>query len=234
MEKLSVYRSENKYCISYAEAMSICNRLNVIIDQDLHSEGQAYMVRSLYYDSLNNIDFSTKLAGTEIRKKIRLRIYSLDDMQCKLEMKHKNGNLQHKVSLILPRSDAEEIVRGNYSVLVRYFSQSETAAYIYKTMVLGGYHPVALIEYNRIAYTYPHYDTRITFDMNIRSSESCFDLFSPSVVYNTILNEGVILEVKYNEKLMKFISDILKPYHLNQISTSKYCLGRNVFYNYFY
>ena len=97
---------------------------------------------------------------------------------------------------------------------------------------MGGYRPVVLIEYDRMAYTYPAYNTRITVDMNLRSSESNLDLFSEKPAYSALLNEEVILEVKYNQKLVRFLSDILRQYHLTQSSVSKYCMGRKIFYDF--
>ena len=80
--ELSVFRCENKYLISYADALSLQRKLDLVLQRDCHSGEQGYTVRSLYFDSLNNLDFYTKLAGTELRKKIRLRIYSPGDTAC--------------------------------------------------------------------------------------------------------------------------------------------------------
>ena len=229
---LSIFRNEKKYLVPYMKAASIRGKLDEILVRDKHSEALGYMVRSLYFDSINNIDYKTKLAGVQKRKKIRLRSYSSDAGKCKLELKEKDGDLQHKVSLWITREDAQELSKLNYSVLTKYFDESKEAVLIYTTMVMGGYRPVVLIEYDRMAYTYPAYNTRITVDMNLRSSESNLDLFSQKPAYSALLNEEVILEVKYNQKLVRFLSDILRQYHLTQSSVSKYCMGRKIFYDF--
>ena len=226
---LSVFRNEKKYILPFRNALSIREKLDEILARDGHSETWGYMVRSLYFDSVNNIDCKTKLAGVEKRKKIRLRIYSGASEKCKLEMKAKDGDLQHKVSLWISREDAQELTKLNYGVLTKYFDESQDAILIYTTMVMGGYRPVVMVEYDRIAYTYPAYDTRITIDMNVRSSESNLDLFSEKPLYTILMKEEAVLEVKYNQKLVRFISDILRQYHLLQCSVSKYCMGRKVF-----
>ena len=100
---LSVFRNEKKYILPFRNALSIRGKLDEILARDGHSETWGYMVRSLYFDSVNNIDYKTKLAGVEKRKKIRLRIYSTASKKCKLEMKAKDGDLQHKVSLWISR-----------------------------------------------------------------------------------------------------------------------------------
>jgi hypothetical protein len=209
-------------------------KFNVILKKDDNSKGNGYIVRSLYFDSMNNYDFNTKLAGTKVRKKIRIRVYDPDDTRCKLEMKKKDGDYSHKISVWITRDDAIELTKGKYHVLQKYFDKSKEAVEIFTVMSLGCYRPVVMIEYQRIAYTYPMYDTRLTFDFNIRSSEANFNLFDKEIMYNTIINNETILEVKYNEKLMGFINETLKPFHLNRISISKYCMGRKIFYDFNY
>ena len=228
-ETLSVFRYENKYIIDKVTSNLIRKKLSKIIKEDNHSCINGYMVRSLYFDSLNNIDFLTKLAGTEVRKKIRIRVYDAKDMKCKLEMKEKIGDSQHKISISITKEDAMKLTKGDFSVLTKYFEKNKEAVRIYTIMSMGCYRPVAMIEYDRIAYVNPVYNTRITFDMNIRATESNFNLFDEKVNYNVVMNNETILEVKYNEKMLEYISNILKPYNLNKISVSKYCLSRKIF-----
>lgn len=78
------------------------------------------------------------------------------------------------------------------------------------------------------------YDTRITLDMNVRSSESNLDIFSPDVRYVPIMREDAVLEVKYSGKLMGFLSALLAQFHLTQGTFSKYCAGRPIFYDFNY
>ena len=147
-------------------------------------------------------------------------------------MKEKDGDLQHKISLWISREDAQELMKINYSVLTKYFEESQDAIIIYTTMIMGGYRPVVMVEYDRIAYTYPLFQTRLTIDTNVQSSESNLDLFSENPLYTILMKEEAILEVKYNQKLVRFISDILRQYHLTQCSVSKYCMGRKVFFDF--
>ena len=229
---LSVFRNEKKYLVPYRIAMLIQRKFDEILARDAHARTSGYAVRSLYFDSINNIDYRTKLAGVEKRKKIRLRLYSPSAEKCKLELKEKDGDLQHKISLWISREDAQELMKIKYSVLTKYFEESQDAIIIYTTMIMGGYRPVVMVEYDRIAYTYPLFQTRLTIDTNVQSSESNLDLFSENPLYTILMKEEAILEVKYNQKLVRFISDILRQYHLTQCSVSKYCMGRKVFFDF--
>ncbi len=232
MKTLSVYRTENKYIINSIQMQNIKAKLDKILKRDFHSQNGSYMVRSLYFDSINNIDFQTKLAGTEIRKKIRIRTYDTHANKCKLEMKAKNGDNQHKISLWITKDDTYQLINRKFDVLKKYFNTNEAAIDIYLTMRLGCYIPVVMVEYERIAYTYPINNARITFDFNIKSSESNFDLFDSNILYNNIMLENIVLEVKYNGKSISFINNILNKFKIVKTSISKYCLSRYIFYDF--
>lgn len=53
------------------------------------------------------------------------------------------------------------------------------------------------MEYDRMAYTYPVYDTRINVDMNLRSSESNLDLFSEKPGYMVLMKEKAVYSIIY-------------------------------------
>lgn len=235
MEKeLYSFRKEIKYVVPLGKAFAIRDRLDRLLERDSHCVDGPYSVRSLYFDSVNNIDFAEKLAGVRDRKKVRLRIYGGDASLCKLEIKQKNDDRQQKLSLIVSESDARELARGNIRALKNYFGDSEIGLKAYGIMARGQYRPVVQIEYDRLAYRYPMYDTRITLDMNVRSSESDMDLFSSEVRYKSVMRENAVLEVKYSGKLMGFLSALFAQFHLTQGTYSKYCAGRPVFYDFNY
>lgn len=235
MEKeLYSLRKEIKYVVPLGKALAIRDRLDRLLERDSHCADGPYSVRSLYFDSVNNIDFAEKLAGVRDRKKVRLRIYGGDASLCKLEIKQKNDDRQQKLSLIVSESDARELARGNIKALRSYFDGSETGRKAYAIMARGQYRPVVLIEYDRLAYRYPMYDTRITLDMNVRSSESDMNLFSSKVCYTPVMRENAVLEVKYSGKLMGFLSALFAQFHLTQGAYSKYCAGRPVYYDFNY
>lgn len=228
MKKLDVRREENKYLISEIESIKIQNKLSKVLNLDSNSKKHGYTIRSLYFDSINDIDYNDKLCGREDRKKIRLRVYDTKSNKCKLEIKKKHGDIQNKISLWIKKEDALKLIDGDYSVLYNYFN-NEDAKYIYSVMTLGCYRPKVLIEYKRIAYTFNEFNTRLTFDFDIKSSESNFNIFDKDINYLNIFDKDIILEVKYNGNLLEFISKILKEYNLKNISYSKYLYSRKIF-----
>lgn len=227
---LAVKRSELKYILSYADAFELKKRLAALLTRDSHSLAGPYRVKSLYFDSLDNLDYQAKLAGENLRKKIRLRIYDEDAQSAKLEWKAKEGQYQEKKSIVVSREDAKALSAGNYQPLLHY--DTPEAARFYAQMVLGCYSPAVVIEYQREAFMHPQYNTRITFDSQIKSSELKLDLFDRNLPWVPAGGQAVVLEVKYNEKLLGFISQCLRGFHLINVSVSKYCIGRHILADY--
>lgn len=219
-----VYRHEYKYLLDAPTAIQLYQELSLFMQPDTFSTKGAYRVKSLYFDSFDQRDYYEKMDGMQTRKKIRIRIYHEDDSFAKLELKAKEENGQYKSSIRISKKDAITISNGDYSPIFSY--DTDKAYQIYTMMVTGNYSPSVLIEYDRYAFIYPEFDTRITFDHHIKATETDFRLFHNPNLYQPILNDQVVLEVKFNQHLMAFIQEILAKYSLNNISVSKYCNSR--------
>ena len=61
------------------------------------------LIRSLYFDSLDDDDYYSKLNGEYVRKKIRLRTYDVSSNKVKLEIKQKIDIHQLKESLVISK-----------------------------------------------------------------------------------------------------------------------------------
>ena len=217
---IAVSRRELKYMMSYADSLKLQSELKQILQIDEHSDQGYYNVRSLYFDSINNIDFFEKISGEQRRKKIRLRIYDSNQDTAKFEIKDKNNDYQKKTSLSISREDALKCIAGHFDVLSKYGEEAER---LYCILELGAYRPVSLIEYERKAYVYPAFSTRITFDRNIRSCGTVYNLWEQEIPFSPVLGEeNVVLEIKFNGYLPEFIKQILAKYYLTNISFSKY------------
>lgn len=224
-----VERSEHKYYISYEVATRLQNELAIFLPRDPHSQLNEYMVRSLYFDTINNQDYYEKINGYETRKKIRLRIYDVHTDVAKLEMKAKDGAYQHKYSMTISKAEGKQLIQGDYGVLLDHAQQVEVATLLFKTMTLGAYQPVVMIEYDRTAYQYQEFNVRLTFDRHVKSCEWNTNLFAEQIDFMPVMTDYVLLEVKYDRILPKFISDILKRYSLSEVANSKYYQGRKIF-----
>ena len=223
---MEVSRKEIKYLISAIQFRQLEKQLVLNMHRDAYARGDGYVVRSLYFDSLFDQDYSDVLDGLETRKKIRLRVYSPDDQKAKLEYKFKQGANQRKSSLILSREQAEWIMSGQYEFL---FQRPEPIAkVIYRDIMCGVYRPKVIIEYDRIAYSAPSNNIRVTFDSHIRASTANLDLFSHEICFTPLIEADVgVLEVKYDGFLFTYLQNALKNLDTRPMAMSKYVLGRS-------
>ncbi|MCI9449829.1 MAG: polyphosphate polymerase domain-containing protein [Clostridiales bacterium] len=219
-----VFREEKKFLISIDEFIKKSHMLNQVMVQDPHNGVHGYIIRSLYFDTVYDSDYFEKLAGIETRRKIRLRIYDPNADFAMLEMKQKQGANQLKRSLKVSRNDAIALTNGDYSPLLSY--RELFAAECYAMMTCRCYRPKTIVQYNRKAFIAKENKIRVTFDNKIAATESCFDLFSPKLNMNPVLDPfDVVLEVKFNGFLLDYIRRMINSIDRSELSVSKYVLA---------
>jgi len=230
---LEVLRQEKKYLINIEQYYYLSRRFSRLLMEDRHSSGDGYLIRSLYFDSLDDNDFEEKIDGIDLRKKLRLRCYGEYPQSAKLEMKQKQGMLQKKRSLTLDKVQSRHLINGDYSVLLE--SNSNFAGECFGLMHMQCYRPKAVVAYTRKVFIAKENETRVTFDHHIRGSESSFDIFSSDMVENIVFDPFlVVMEVKFNGFLLSYIKDVINQVNASEIAVSKYCLGRVVGKNYLF
>lgn len=79
MEILDVLRQEKKYLLSIEQTERMRRSLGRVLEEDAHARQGGYLVRSLYFDTPDDMDFREKSDGIGERRKIRLRIYDPGD-----------------------------------------------------------------------------------------------------------------------------------------------------------
>ncbi len=221
-----VYRQEKKYFMTVYEIKKLSYKLSSIMIEDSHNGADGYKVRSLYFDTINDKDFKEKIDGIALRRKIRLRIYNTSSDFAMLEMKQKEGNYQKKRSLNISKNDASEMAQGRYGCLLKY--KEPFASECYGVLNMFCYRPKAVVEYTRKAYITKENKTRITFDYDIRATESSFELFSKNLNLYPVLDAfNGVLEVKYNGFLLSYIKNLINEADKSELSVSKYCLSRS-------
>ena len=221
MEIFKTFRHEYKYVIPYGDMLELRNKLEKVLTLD---QGKPYFVRSIYFDSPDDIDYYDKQGGEMIRKKLRLRIYDINSDLAKLEIKGKYDIHQLKESLVISKEISKKLINGDYEDLL--LMDNDLAKRIY-VLLQNGYRPKVIIEYDRIAYITTT-STRITFDYNIKKSNDFDNFYSNDINYIELTNPtDVILEVKFDRFLEPYISKILEKYTSRYQSVSKYVMGRN-------
>ncbi len=226
-EVLAVSRKEVKYLLNLPDRLYLLGALDQLLTPDAYGGYNGYTVRSVYFDSITNEDYMDKRNHADEKKRIRVRVYHPDDKVAKFELKRKSFGRELKESVVISREDAQRILKRDYTALLNY--DNPTARYAYDLMTTRLYRPVSLIEYDRRAYTHPHFNTRVTMDNNLRYCDFCYDLFGKNLNFKAALpKDETILEIKYDRFLFRQIQEALSQCDLTRRPPSKFGSSRNI------
>lgn len=222
------YRVEKKYICTNMELAILKARLQAVMSIDKNQkEIDAYQIRSIYFDNYDNSSYFENDAGVDDRKKLRIRVYNKSRKTIKLEVKEKYRNLTKKKSCCINEEEFQKNLLGKCQEFL--YSDREVLRMFAVAILNYGYHPVNIIEYDRTAFTYPIGNVRITFDKNIAASEETNKLFDDNLQKIPLLPvDNHILEIKHDELIPDFILQLLELGNLQQISFSKYYMGRSI------
>jgi len=219
-------RHELKYYINPVELEVLRARLRPVLKLDSHCKnGKPYVIRSLYFDDIDDTSYYGKVAGIMDRDKYRIRIYRYSDKEIFLERKRKMGDLIQKSSTQITRRLCEQIISGDPRGLQTSSNQLLQDMYVQMRMRLM--RPAVIVDYEREAYLHPAENVRITFDMKLRSGLYSQDLFNPNLPTICPHDENVeILEVKFDNYLPDYIGHLLTGIQADRSAVSKYVLCR--------
>ena len=219
---------------------------NVIVDPYAEKmPGNTYTVRSVYFDSFNFGHYFEKIEGISVRKKVRTRVYNeeRENSKCFLEIKRKyeNNQVKNRASLdfsnlprFLEEKDIEKYIRNKKD------AHSNASRFLYFVNRFG-LRPKVLVTYDREAY-FSRFDstTRITIDKNLRKKSYPYfsEMFSEDVL-SRVMEDYVVLEVKFYRGFSKWIQDLIRDLNLPRMALSKYSMSiegknhkRKAFQNY--
>ncbi|MBQ2946572.1 MAG: polyphosphate polymerase domain-containing protein [Bacilli bacterium] len=223
------YRNEIKFVINKDTAEILKNKLSHLMDIDSNStsEDNSYFIRSLYFDDLYSNAYYEKMDGVEYRKKYRIRLYNSDTSFIRLECKYKHENKTSKDQILIDKSICDKIINGNIEDLDISKPSLLTKFVIdYRTRNLK---PSIIVDYKRLAYTYPVSDVRVTFDSKIRSGRYNYNLYDEDLTtYKIIDDNEVVLEVKFNEILPEQIAIVLSTVPMIRQAFSKFAICRSI------
>ena len=220
-----IKRKEIKYLVPIEKMSHLKSIFDNILERDKHGINGTYLVRTQYYDTLEDDDLFDNLSGIIEKKKIRLRTYFEDESTFKLEYKYKYNTDSTKYSLIITRDEAVLMENHKYDFLLN--KKSELALFFYYKLLEGCYRPKTIVEYNRLAYIYPVSRVRITFDTNVRATAYPYGLFDERLNTFPIVSPDIgVLEVKYNEFLPSSLKHILESIDTLPQTNSKYLKAR--------
>ncbi len=232
-------RNEIKYVISEAQATILSTRIRGLLALDMNmTNPEGYLVSSLYFDDVYESSYFEKLAGSEHRTKYRVRTYNGSDSFIALECKEKIGGKIQKQSVRITRSILDGLIRGDFDALAAI--DMPPARDMLALNRVKRLYPKVVVTYLREAYIHPLSTTRITFDKRLQAGWSSTILTGGGTEAYTISNDNayafpisgynatgsVILEIKFDEYLPKFISQALS-HSGPPLAASKYVLCRD-------
>ncbi|MDY3026407.1 MAG: polyphosphate polymerase domain-containing protein [Candidatus Faecivicinus sp.] len=219
-------RHELKYFIHPAEVEALRARLRPVLKMDSHCRGgKPYVIRSLYFDDIDDSAYFDKQSGVMNRDKYRIRIYRYSDQEIFLERKRKLGDLIQKSSVQITRRLCEQIISGDPRGLYR--ANNPLLKDVYAQMRTRLLRPSVIVDYEREAYLHPAQNVRITFDLKLRSGLSSVDLFNPKLATVCPHDENTeILEIKFDNYLPDYISGLMAGTRAERSAISKYILCR--------
>lgn len=218
------FRNELKFLLSSAEDRQLQSVLHSLLAHDPHAGPEGiYHIRSLYLDDLYRTAYRQKMAGVEVRKKYRVRIYDCRNSHIALECKHKNGAYIYKETVPLSPGEYAALTAGDCGFLLRRPQAMARQFYVEaRTRLIR---PCVIVAYDREAFVNDVGTVRITFDRTLTAMEPGQDLFDPAAAGYHVLPPGqTILEVKFTGILPEYIQNIFRAYSYVRTSASKFCL----------
>ncbi|HVO74132.1 MAG TPA: polyphosphate polymerase domain-containing protein [Ignavibacteriaceae bacterium] len=228
-------RLEYKYLVPVSELEKIRNKMAPYILYDkyaLKNENKEYTVRSLYFDTPQLEYYFDKIEGTNIRKKIRIRVY--DEYESSsiafLEIKRKDGDYVSKFRAPLLYRDLNRLLKTREVKDLVICNGSDKGIVNAKMflfwLIQDKLSPTSLVTYDREAFSGKFDDSlRITFDKNLRFLSSAIyeNLFEEKKL-KIVLKDKIILEVKFNHSVPAWLRDIITEFDLLRTSVSKYAI----------
>ena len=220
-------RFELKYLLPHKQAREFVRAISGHVHTDDNAQHDGfYKVASLYYDSPGLLCYWEKLDGEKYRRKVRVRTYGVEPKDAFVEIKQRYNLSVQKRRCRLPIDVAQDtmadIVRGTYRGGADPVSDE-----VFLLTQRYRYEPKLIISYNRMAF-FDDYksDLRITLDRNIRARSLSLDLTKDRLRgHHAIPPTIVLLEVKFNEVMPRWLCTTLNAFDAQIQRVSKYCQG---------
>ena len=158
------------------------------------------------------------------RKKFRIRYYNNDLSFIRLEKKSKWNNLGTKEMVRLSTMQAQAIADGNIDWMVNH--PDPLIHELYVEMKETGLRAKTIVDYTREPFVFPAGNVRVTLDYDIRTGLCSTDFLNPDTPTVPIVDNPIILEVKWDHFLPDIIRDAVHLENRRAAAFSKYAACR--------
>lgn len=228
-------RYEIKYLVPVDALPDLRDEFAARMDADAHGGTSGYGVWSLYYDTIDLRFYWEKIEGLRFRRKLRVRHYGDrstidDDTTVFVEIKQRVNRVTQKRRIALPYRKARELCDGR--VLIDH--EPGEAAFVEEVLELItglNLRPTAMTGYHRDAFLGRDADVglRVTIDYRIRGRDRDFHLGADSENRLIVPAKLAVLEVKANERIPYWLTDLTARHSLSVVRVSKYCQSVEAF-----
>jgi len=228
-------RFEFKYILTIQQAKELKEQLkNYLILDPYCYNSRDYVITSLYYDSLDFQCYWEKVNGIKFRKKLRIRFYETEDYPTEdsivfVEIKQRYDKTIQKRRVEMKYRDA--LMLCNEKIIPKHDEKDTPVIEEILAMVeKKNLQPTLITSYFRHAYIGKDYDfgLRVTFDSNVRYRINDLNLASKNTGRFLISPDRIILEIKANEKVPLWLTELIGYNNYRLIRISKYCTGLEV------
>jgi SPX domain protein involved in polyphosphate accumulation len=232
MAAFETFRFERKYVVTESAADAIRRFVTTKLVRDAYMAGNGptgYRIHSLYFDTAGCAIYRQTIEGHKNRSKLRIRFYDeTPSSPAFLEVKRRTNETIHKLRAAVSKRAAERLLEGARLKPADLISGDEAAVRALdqfsdrrERMRLEG---AVFACYQREAYVSRAADNvRVTFDRQIIGQtyqHDCSLALSPQQA--PISAMGVVLELKYSDRIPAWMHDLISSFRLERVPFSKY------------
>ncbi len=228
-------RYEIKYLVDTAKLERVREALRARLGRDSHGGDTGYGVWSVYYDTRHLRFYWEKIEGLRFRRKLRIRHYGDrttvgDDTIVYVEIKQRVNRVTQKRRVALPYAQARAVCDQ------RRLVEHQPGQRPFLQEVLGlisglDLRPVTMTGYQREAYVGRDADLglRVTLDHRVRGRDRDLHLGADAENRLIIPASFSVLEVKANDRVPYWFTDLAARLDLSVVRVSKYCQSVEAF-----
>jgi SPX domain protein involved in polyphosphate accumulation len=232
-------RFELKYLMPLTAAAAFRRALlPYLAPDDCGDSCGCYYLSSLYYDGPGFPFYHEKVDGVRFRRKLRIRRYEssgpLDETTpVFVEIKQRVNRVTQKRRVLLTYRDALRLCDERR---IPEHDPQDAAVLNEITAMLWQYdlRPASIVRYARQALVGTEYDIglRVTFDNDLSFSANHLRLHEPQVGLPLFPTGWTVVEIKVNERIPHWLTELVAVHNLSLDRVSKYCqsieLGRKL------
>ncbi|GAA4039904.1 polyphosphate polymerase domain-containing protein [Nonomuraea soli] len=228
-------RYEIKYLVDQSVVPALREDFARRLDEDEYSGYGGYAVESVYYDTPALRFYWEKIEGLRFRRKLRVRHYGdsaglTDETPVFVEIKQRVNRVTQKRRIRVPYGMARRLC-DKREMIPHHESQRGFVEEVLGLVGTLDLRAVATTGYQREAFKGRDADVglRVTMDHRVRGRDRDFELGAAATNRFTVAPHLAVLEVKANERVPYWMTDLTARHGLQVVRISKYCQSIEAF-----